>query len=117
MLTVGLVFRFKTTQTEKETLQREIVEQRQTQLETVIQTQETERPRIATDLHDDLGGTLATIRRRINDIRLQLSDRQVAHQLDDLQPLIQKSNDDLRRIAHNMMPPEFTRIGLCAALQ
>ena len=117
MLTSGLVFRFKTTQTEKETLQREIVEQRQTQLETIIQTQETERQRIATDLHDDLGGTLATIRRRINDIRLHLHDPRAAHQLDDLRPLIQKSNDDLRRIAHNLMPPEFARIGLCAALQ
>ena len=93
-----------------------IHEQRETDTR-IIQTQNAERQRIATDLHDDLGGTLATIRRRINDIRLHLHDPRAAHQLDDLRPLIQKSNDDLRRIAHNLMPPEFARMGLCAALE
>lgn len=93
-----------------------IHEQRETDTR-IIQTQDAERQRVAADLHDDLGGTLATIRRRISDIRLHLRDPQAAHQLDDLQPLIQKSSDDLRRIAHNLMPPEFARIGLCAALE
>jgi signal transduction histidine kinase len=35
----------------------------------------------------------------------------------DLVPLVQKSSDDLRRIAHNLMPPEFARIGLRYALE
>ncbi|MCF2502724.1 histidine kinase [Dyadobacter sp. CY107] len=83
----------------------------------VIETQESERQRIAADLHDDLGGTLATIRRRFNDIRNILNNRSASDELARLEPLIQKSNDDLRRISHNLMPPEFERIGLSDSLQ
>ncbi|MEI7581251.1 ATP-binding protein [Runella sp.] len=79
----------------------------------VLQTQESERQRIAADLHDDLGGTLATIRRRIADIRQNLKDPK----FELLEPLIQKSADDLRRISHNLMPPEFAHLGLASALQ
>ena len=82
----------------------------------IIQAQESERQRIAADLHDDLGGTLATLRRRLADIRQQLPDSPTARQLDDLEPMILKSNADLRRIAHNLMPPEFARLGLHQAL-
>jgi signal transduction histidine kinase len=83
----------------------------------VLQTQESERQRIAADLHDDLGGTLATIRRRIADIRQNLKDPKAAQDFELLEPLIQKSADDLRRISHNLMPPEFAHLGLVNALQ
>jgi len=83
----------------------------------IIQTQEAERQRIAADLHDDLGGTLATVRRQLSDIRQRLRDPQAAQAMDELEPLVQKSSHDLRRIAHNLMPPEFERLGLRAALQ
>lgn len=83
----------------------------------IIQTQESERQRIAADLHDDLGGTLATLRRRLDDIRLLTTDRAVQHAFNEAEPLIQKSSDDLRRISHNLMPPEFERIGLRHTLE
>ena len=83
----------------------------------IIQTQESERQRIAADLHDDLGGTLATLRRRLADIRQHTTDRNIQRAFDDAEPLIQKSSDDLRRISHNLMPPEFARIGLRHAME
>ena len=83
----------------------------------IIQTQETERQRIAADLHDDLGGTLSTLRRRLSDISQHTTDEKTKRAFDEAEPLIQKSSDDLRRIAHNLMPPEFSRIGLRSALE
>lgn len=83
----------------------------------IIQTQETERQRIAADLHDDLGGTLATLHRRLADMRQQTTDADTQRAFADAEPLIQKSSDDLRRISHNLMPPEFERIGLRHALE
>lgn len=83
----------------------------------IVNTQDAERQRIAADLHDDLGGTLATIRRRLSDIRFKTKIASVARELDELEPLIQKSSDDLRRISHNLMPPEFERIGLSNSLK
>ena len=82
----------------------------------ILQTQDSERERIAADLHDDLGGTISTIRRRITDIKLRLLNHEVTRDFEELEPLIQKSGDDLRRIAHNLMPPEFARIGLSGSL-
>jgi signal transduction histidine kinase len=113
ILSAGWFYRRKLLQRARQQLE---IQNRHLQAD-VIHNQEAERQRIATDLHDDLGGTLATIRRRISDIRLNLIDPQVAHQFDDLEPLIQKTSDDLRRIAHNLMPPEFMRIGLRDSLR
>ncbi|WP_460981150.1 tetratricopeptide repeat-containing sensor histidine kinase [Spirosoma fluminis] len=83
----------------------------------IIQNQEEERQRIAADLHDDLGGTLATLSRRLNDIRQHIHEPETIQAFNAIQPLIKKSSDDLRRIAHNLMPPEFGRIGLRNALE
>lgn len=79
----------------------------------LIQTQESERQRIAADLHDDLGA----LRRRIADLYRYQPNTLMTEQLDRLMPLTQKSSDDLRRIAHNLMPPEFSRLGLRHAIE
>lgn len=82
----------------------------------ILQTQDMERKRIAADLHDDLGGTLATIRRSISDLMTESKDPDTVRKFENLEPLIQKSSEDLRRISHNLMPPEFDRIGLSNSL-
>lgn len=82
----------------------------------ILQTQDVERQRIAADLHDDLGGTLATIKRSITDLMAESTTPGTRRKFENLEPLIQKSSDDLRRISHNLMPPEFERIGLSGSL-
>ncbi len=113
ILSAGWLYRRKLVQLARQQL--EI--QNRTLQAALIQTQESERQRIAADLHDDLGGTLATLRRRISDLYQYLPNALMTEQIDLLVPLTQKSSDDLRRIAHNLMPPEFSRIGLRHALE
>ena len=113
VLSVGWLYRRKLTQNERRRLE---MENHQLQSD-VIETQETERQRIAADLHDDLGGTLSTLRRRLSDIGQHTTDEATRRAFEEAEPLIQKSSDDLRRIAHNLMPPEFSRIGLRNALE
>lgn len=74
--------------------------------EKVIHTQETERRRLAKDLHDDLGGTLSTIK------------GQVASENASLQTLslIEKAIEDLRNVSRNLMPPELEKAGLTGAV-
>jgi len=83
--------------------------------EEIIHTQEVERQRIAADLHDDLGGTLAAARFRLSNLRREHPEAEPA--FDGLEKLLLKSIQDLRRISHNLMPPEFARMGLASALQ
>lgn len=113
ILSAGWLYRRRLMQTARQQL--EI--QNHALQEALIQTQETERQRIAADLHDDLGGTLATVYRRITDLNQYQPNTQISQQLSQIIPLIQKSNDDIRRISHNLMPPEFARIGLRHALE
>ena len=117
IIAFGLTVRYNRFRQQNFNLQLSLAEARQSATLQILNTQETERQRLAADLHDDLGGTLATIRQRLSAIRQGLSDPQATRQLDALEPLIQKSGHDLRRIAHNLMPPDFGRLGLRAALE
>nr|WP_295922378.1 7TM-DISM domain-containing protein [uncultured Dyadobacter sp.] len=88
----------------------------------ILRTQESERRRIAADLHDDLGGTLATIRIKFATLKRNLSltsesGRPALEVMEDIEPLIHKSSNDLRRISQTLMPPEFERIGLTDSVQ
>src|SRR5699024_5199110 len=97
--------------TQKELLhEEELRTMRQTerlnQYDAMLQGQEAERSRMAKDLHDGLGGLLAGVKlnlssivaKRGGDYQSSRSDiNDVIHQLD-------YSVDELRRIAHDMMP-------------
>lgn len=116
ILAYGLTIRFNGFRQQSLNLQLTLARERNQMTTQVISAQEAERGRLAADLHDDLGGTLATLRRRLGDLRQRLLDPQAADALSQLEPLVQKSTYDLRRIAHNLMPPEFDRLGLQHAL-
>ncbi len=84
-------------------------------LQSMINGQETERTRIAKDLHDGLGGLFSTIKMHFSTLR---------HRKEELNndPLFTKSNElldsaseELRRIAHNMMPEVLIKLGLVQA--
>lgn len=92
--------------------------ERLNQYDAMLQGQEAERSRMAKDLHDGLGGLLAGIKLKLSYIvakrggdypssRSDIND--VIHQLD-------YSVDELRRIAHDMMPESLRFEGLARAL-
>jgi len=83
----------------------------------VLQGQESERKRIAKDLHDGLGGLLATALLQLQQFRRQ---KQTA---DDRSPMIEAEHSidtayaEVRRIAHDMMPSALANLGLQSAVQ
>lgn len=92
--------------------------ERLNQYDAMLQGQEAERSRMAKDLHDGLGGLLAGVKLKLSSIvakrgrdypssRSDIND--VIHQLD-------YSVDELRRIAHDMMPESLRFDGLAPAL-
>lgn len=83
-------------------------------LESRIAIQETEQRRIARDLHDDLGGTLASLKHLILSKITNLVSKEDEKLIKDL---AQKSGDDLRRISHALMPPNFERVGLVDSIR
>jgi two-component system NarL family sensor kinase len=95
------------------------LEQRQriTAISAMLRGEEKERIRIARDLHDGLGGTLAGI-------RINLSGRIAANEIrkgdEGLHQIIIQLDhavNELRQIAHNMMPETLLKFGLEIALK
>jgi two-component system, NarL family, sensor kinase len=87
----------------------------------VLEGQEQERTRLAIDLHDGLGGSLSGIRLKLSKI-IQDSEIQAPaqHRSDALKKTayeLDKSINDLRHIARNMMPESLLKYGLTAAIK
>ncbi len=99
LLGLGLIFFFRR---EREKLLMSLLDIEKQKLH----TQETERRRIAQDLHDDLGGTLSAIKGR-------MSNESTAA---DTISLIEKAIEDLRLISRNLMPSELANEGLTKAI-
>lgn len=82
-----------------------------TNLQRVLQVQEEERQRLAADLHDDLGATLSAIKGQLE--TLPSSTQGLGMPI----RLMEKAIYDLRLISHNLMPPDFSRLGLTEILR
>ncbi|GAA4454080.1 hypothetical protein GCM10023189_20070 [Nibrella saemangeumensis] len=81
------------------------------QMQQVLRVQEEERRRLAVDLHDDVGATLSVIKSELEAIPALRQD--VSGPI----RLIDKAIQDLRGIAHHLMPPEFMTLGLTEAIR
>ena len=91
-------------------------EQQITSLQSMINGQETERTRIAKDLHDGLGGLFSTVKMHYS--TLQQDTPQIKSNIlyKKTLDLINNASDELRKVAHNMMPEVLMKVGLVEAL-
>jgi signal transduction histidine kinase len=113
---------FKNLQINKRLAQNEIQSLKQqhqlSATESIIKSQEEERHRMARDLHDSLGGILSGIKYSLNtmtgNVILPESSVTVFNKaLGQLDTAI----NEMRRVAHNMMPESLLKFGLNDALQ
>ncbi|MRG48901.1 hypothetical protein GFS24_27570 [Chitinophaga sp. SYP-B3965] len=92
----------------------EIEQQKQLDVaKAMLDGEESERRRLARDLHDGLGGMLAGVKMNLSGTANTTQDEklfQIIHQLDN-------SVSELRRIARNMMPESLLNFGLETALK
>lgn len=102
---------------------RQLAEKRSLQLQhlakRVLTVQETERERIARELHDESGQSLTALKIGLELVKLSLEDDQneVKAQLGDLIELTDKTMTNLRRLSHNLRPPGLNHYGLHVALE
>ncbi|HMP95268.1 MAG TPA: histidine kinase, partial [Phnomibacter sp.] len=121
LLTIILLLVYRTYR-QRQLLQQQKIQQLETEkqllaTESLMQGEEKERTRLAKDLHDSLGGMLSGIKYSFQHIKGNLvltPDNQQAFErgID----MLDKSIQELRRVAHNMMPEGLVRFGLDTAL-
>ena len=81
--------------------------------------QETERRRIAADLHDGLGQTLSLLKLGIQEALRQMGDgvpRKAVESVKQLMPKVAGALDELRRIAMDLRPSTLDDLGLLPTL-
>ena len=85
-------------------------------LKSMIVGQESERDRIAKDLHDSLGGLLSTIRLKFDHLS-QLPKEKQNQEQEKIHELVDVACAEVRNIAHNLRPGALDNLGLIDALK
>jgi signal transduction histidine kinase len=84
----------------------------------VMEGEEAERSRLASDLHDGLGGLLSGIKINLSSMKENaVITHENVHAFNHALSLLDTSISELRRIAHNMMPETLNHYGLKTALE
>lgn len=110
------ISRQKTIISEKE---KQSLEQQQQviSLQAMINGQETERTRIAKDLHDSMGGTFSTIKMHLSTLEHGIKDQEQVALLEKCIGIVGNAASEVRRIAHNMMPEVLIKLGLIHSIE
>jgi signal transduction histidine kinase len=97
---------------------RQMQDQKQTDLlNAIFETQESERRRLAEDLHDSVGQVLSAIKLNLHRVD-KLSENGIpVSLLSDTRKLTDECIQEIRNIIHNVLPPVLTDFGLMDALQ
>ena len=86
--------------------------------EAVLTGEEKERVRVAKDLHDGLGGLLSGIKFSFQNMKGNLTiPEENGNEYEKGMKMLDTSIDEIRRIAHNMMPETLVKYGLDTALE
>ncbi|MGN6641352.1 MAG: sensor histidine kinase [Mucilaginibacter sp.] len=94
--------------------------QQQELLKAVVETQESERKRLAEDLHDSVGQVLSAIKlklHRLDKVTVDGGENGNMALLADTRKLTDECIQEIRNIIHNVLPPVLTDFGLIDALQ
>ena len=102
-LAFGLTIRYNRFRQQNFDLLLTIAEERNQAYANTITAQETERKRLAADLHDDIGTSLAALRGRITNNP-------------GAEELLNKIMTDVRTVSHNLLPVELHDLGLIDTL-
>ncbi len=86
-------------------------------LQSMLNGQETERSRISKDLHDGLGGLFSTIKMYFSTLQHEQEPLRNDALFTKSYELIDTASEEVRRIAHNMMPEVLMKLGLMHALK
>ncbi len=93
-------------------------QQQLTATEAVLRGESQERTRLAKDLHDGLGGMLSGIKYSLNTMKGNLiMTPENAQAFERSIDMLDSSIQEMRRVAHNMMPEALVKFGLDTALQ
>lgn len=82
-----------------------------------VEIQETERRRIARDLHDDIGSLLSATRLYLRQLNTEATKDRTIQIKDQALAILDEMIQNTRRITHDLMPPALEKFGFQAAAE
>lgn len=98
-------------------LQAEIIKQQDIATKAVLEAEERERRRIASDLHDGVGQMLSAALMNLNGYIKHNKNTEHSITLEKSLALVNESYDEMRTISHQMIPNALLKAGLTAAVR
>lgn len=102
---------------EKQVLLNKINHHQKELLTTTVNVQETERKRIAAELHDGIGGLLSAVKLNLDTCAHKLNHEGARNEMLYSVNMLDEACADLRTISHNMMPAVLLKMGLVSAIR
>lgn len=95
---------------------RKIDDERRALLSRLVESQEEERRRIASEVHDDSIQVMTAVNLQLQMIRRALGDNEQSAKLASIEETVSKATARLRHLIFELNPPALTRHGLATAL-
>ncbi len=116
ILSLTFVFyRYRDKQKQKAIAQEQKIRLRDAQISAVVDSQERERKRFASDLHDGMGQLVSTLQLTIQSIKQSKNLEKTIAQVENSEQLLSEIQSEIRNIAFNLMPPVLVKEGLIPA--
>ncbi len=116
LVIVFVLWRNRNLQRQEAVLQEQKIRLREAQINAVIESQERERKRFATDLHDGMGQLISALQLNISSLRQPISFEKRDQLFEASDQLLNEVHDEIRNIAFNLMPPVLVKEGLVPAV-
>jgi signal transduction histidine kinase len=99
-------------------LQATLLEQQEAATKAVLEAEERERKRIASDLHDGVGQILSAVKMNLSSLTDKVTDDVTTQILmQKTMALVDESCKEVRHVSHNMMPNALLKTGLSNAVK
>lgn len=119
LLTAIFLFYRKKQIQHKAELDAELASQKELRAKSIIEAEEKERIRIATDLHDGVGQLLSAAKLNLSSLenKINLNDASQQTAFQNAISLVDDSVKEVRSVSHNMMPNTLLKLGLASAVK
>jgi len=119
ILTFGLVYQFNSYRVQKEKLQLDYERQQKQNAKALLETEATERKRIADELHDIAGSLLSAARLNLTSIREKdlLPGAEAMLKLEKAEEAIEMVASSVRNLSHALSPIMIEKLGFKSAIQ
>ncbi|MBX2930581.1 MAG: sensor histidine kinase [Chitinophagaceae bacterium] len=103
----------------KTKMQAAILEQKTIAAHAILEAEEKERKRIASDLHDGIGQMMSAVKMNLSSIssKVGLQNEQDKNLFDKTMALVDESCKEVRIVSHNLMPNALLKSGLSSAVK